>query len=191
MRPALDGVSFAVGAGVTGVIGPNGAGKSTLLRLLAGLHEPDRGTVLVNGSPPRVVRRSGKVGLIPETPIFDDYLTVEEFITGLCRLLDLTVGRAAQQLEEIWHRPLGSLSLGQKRRVELAAALTADPDLILLDEPTNGLDPFAIAQLRETVGSLRNGTRATGLEPSPGRTAAHRGSSIGHRKRSRLRLLGA
>jgi ABC-2 type transport system ATP-binding protein len=158
-RPALDGVSFAVGAGVTGVVGPNGAGKSTLLRLLAGMHEPDHGTVLVNGAPPGVVRATGKVGLIPETPIFDDYLTVGEFITGLARLLHVTHARVSQQLEDIWTRPLGSLSLGQKRSVELAAALTGDPDLILLDEPTNGLDPFAIARLRETVGSMRDSGR--------------------------------
>lgn len=157
-KAALKDITFAVGPGITGVVGPNGAGKSTLLRLLAGLHLPQHGTVLVNGAPPEALRVSGRVGLIPETPIFDDYLTVGEFVTGLTRLLR---ARNAHwpQLEEIWNQSLGALSLGQKRRVELTAALIGDPDLLLLDEPTNGLDPFALAQLRETIAGLSDGRR--------------------------------
>lgn len=158
-KPALNNITFAVGPGVTGVVGPNGAGKSTLLRVLAGLHRPDRGTALVNGAPPGALRVAGKIGLIPETPIFDHYVTVGEFITGLTRLLQ---AREAwlQQIEEIWNQPLGSLSLGQKRRVELTASLIGDPALLLLDEPTNGLDPFALAHLRETIADLKDGSRA-------------------------------
>lgn len=158
-KPALNNITFAVGPGVTGVVGPNGAGKSTLLRVLAGLQRPDHGTALVNGAPPEALRVAGKIGLIPETPIFDHYVTVGEFITGLTRLLQ---AREAwlQRIEEIWNQPLGSLSLGQKRRVELTAALIGDPALLLLDEPTNGLDPFALAHLREKIAELKNGSRA-------------------------------
>lgn len=157
--PALDGVTFTFGGGVTGVVGPNGAGKSTLLRLLAGLLEPTRGSIWVDGASPAALRLAGGIGLVPEAPALPDYLTTREFLAGLARLTDAEAVRM-HRLADIADRRLGTLSLGQKRKVELAAALTGDPHLLLLDEPTNGLDPFATAHLRETISDLNDGKRA-------------------------------
>src|SRR6187549_3749367 len=82
-RHALHDVSFAASAGITGIIGPNAAGKSTLLRLIAGLEEPSAGTITIAGEPSEDARRAGRVGMVPETSHFDEYLRVGEFLDAV------------------------------------------------------------------------------------------------------------
>ena len=153
---ALEDVSFRAGPGIIGLVGPNGAGKSTLLRLMAGLESPSAGEIHVHGKAPAALAHAGAIGLIPETPLFDEYLTVNEFIGGLGALSEMDAAGALAGVATIRDSRLGALSLGQKRRVELAAATLGMPGLLLLDEPTNGLDPFAVTELRNRVIALRN-----------------------------------
>jgi ABC-type multidrug transport system ATPase subunit len=153
---ALEHVSFRAGPGIIGLVGPNGAGKSTLLRLMAGLESPTTGEIRVHGKPPVALADAGAIGLIPETPLFDEYLTVKEFIGGLAALSEMSAEGALASLAAIHDSRLGAISLGQKRRVELAAATIGTPALLLLDEPTNGLDPFAVTELRHRVTALRS-----------------------------------
>jgi ABC-type multidrug transport system ATPase subunit len=153
---ALVDVSFRAAPGIIGLVGPNGAGKSTLLRLLAGLESPTAGEIRVNGKAPAALAHAGAIGLLPETPVFDEYLTVREFIGGLGALAGINTESALAGVAAIQDARLGALSLGQKRRVELAAATIGMPALLLLDEPTNGLDPFAVTELRHRVMDMRN-----------------------------------
>lgn len=157
-QAALDQFSVRIPAGVTAVIGPNGAGKSTLLRLLAGLAEPSSGTIIADGRTPARLRAERKTGLIPETPMFDGYLTVGEFLEGLSVLTNAPASQW-QHHTSLLDKRLATLSLGQIRTVELAAALAGNPSLLLLDEPTNGLDPFAVVQLREFMAVINTSER--------------------------------
>lgn len=156
--PALKDVSLTITAGITGVIGPNGAGKSTLFRLIAGVQEPHKGTVLIDGKSPRAYLAQHLIGLQPEAPAFQSELTVGEFLTGIARLArsEPLFPFGTHELRKV---QLGRLSLGQKRRVELAAALAGDAQVLLLDEPTNGLDPFAVLSFRDAVTAARSGNR--------------------------------
>ncbi|MBI4544340.1 MAG: ATP-binding cassette domain-containing protein [Gemmatimonadetes bacterium] len=155
--PALQNLELELGDGVIGIIGPNGAGKTTLFRLLLGSLAPAAGTLLINGEPPTLYRSRHPLGFLPERLAFEEYLTTGEFLLGLERLTGgmQPSDRLAQLfgggIGDIWSARLGSLSLGQQRKVELAATLIADPDLLLLDEPTNGLDPSSVAWLRGAV----------------------------------------
>lgn len=161
--PALRGVTIRLEPGVIGVVGPNGAGKSTLLRLLVGLLAPRTGRIVVDGSPLASYRARHAIGFIPDRPAFEEHLTVAAFLEGLEALTAAKFGGRAKRVDWAWAelsgKLLGELSLGQARRVELAAALIGDPDLILLDEPTNGLDPVAIRELRQAVAALRRPSR--------------------------------
>lgn len=154
-RTALRDVSFELDPGIAGILGPNGAGKSTLLRLIAGIDRPSSGRILIHDKTPDDARRLGRIGFVPETSLFDDYLRVGEFLEGVATLADLPLPPVSQTLRDLYDRKLGTLSLGQRRRVEITAALIGRPPVLLLDEPTNGLDPFAVAELRETVLAQR------------------------------------
>lgn len=152
-QPVLHDVNLSLGHGVVGLVGPNGAGKSTLFRLITGVLTPMHGTILIDGLAPSDYLQGHPFGFLPELPAFAPYLTVREFLSGLGNLIEseVTLRFGANQLAE--HR-LDRLSLGQKRRVELAAALIGDPRLILLDEPTNGLDPHGVHGLRDAIHSI-------------------------------------
>jgi ABC-type multidrug transport system ATPase subunit len=158
---ALRHLSLTVEHGIVGIVGPNGSGKTTLFRVILGALAPLAGRVLVGGEPPDRYRREHGVGFIPETPAFDEYLTVREFLNGLGRLNGSgDLAAVDPQLEGLWDRRLGSLSMGQMRRVEIAAAFLGDPDLVLLDEPTNGLDPVAVGALRGMIADKRRAGRS-------------------------------
>jgi ABC-2 type transport system ATP-binding protein len=146
---AVNDVSFALGPGVTGLLGPNGAGKTTLLHLLAGLLAPSAGTVRVAGQPtfgdPSIYRL---VGLVPEREAVPGYLTGREFVRLNADLQGLSHPRAAAdraigtvELVDVADRAIGTYSKGMRQRIKLASALVHEPQVLLLDEPFNGMDP--------------------------------------------------
>jgi ABC-2 type transport system ATP-binding protein len=166
-RPACRDVSFTVERGeVFGLLGPNGAGKTTTLRMLAGLYAPDAGTARVAGYPIAPGRPGGpelraRVGLLTESPGFYDRLTARENLLYFARLqkareparrCDALLDRFA--LREHANRPFAELSRGMKQKLAIARALVHDPDVILLDEPTVGLDPEATREVRNVVAQL-------------------------------------
>ena len=160
---ALDAVTLAVAAGETlAVMGQNGSGKSTLLRLLAGIERPWRGQVAFGGrsapwSDPRLRRR---VGYLPQTPDLFDQLTVRRQLAAAARLYGVAAAAVARELArcgltEVADRPTGRLSVGQRRRVALAMCLLHQPELLVLDEPTAGLDPEHQQMLATLLAQLR------------------------------------
>ncbi|MBD2722791.1 ATP-binding cassette domain-containing protein [Hymenobacter armeniacus] len=162
-RPVLHGLGLAVPAGsIYGFLGPNGAGKSTTLRLLLGLLRPGSGTVRLFGhelARHRVALLS-RVGALIENPSLYDHLTGHENVEATRRLRGLAPARTAAVLAQVGlsaaaHRPVKGYSLGMKQRLGLALALLPDPDLLILDEPTNGLDPAGISDLRLLLRQLR------------------------------------
>lgn len=163
---AIRGVSFSVGKGeIVGLLGPNGAGKTTILKILTGYHYPTTGTAMVNGYDvsvdPVAVKRS--IGYLPENaPLYED-LTVREyldFIADARRLAgsDRTeaIARALKLcgLDAQLDRPINQLSKGFRQRVGLAQAILHDPDILILDEPTTGLDPNQIQEIRHLIRTL-------------------------------------
>jgi ABC-2 type transport system ATP-binding protein len=157
---AVNDISFALGAGVTGLLGPNGAGKSTLLHMLAGLLAPSSGAVRIAGrsafGDPSVYR---DVGLVPEREAVPGYLTGYEFARLNAQLQGLAdPGAAADkaiatvELTDAAHRPIRTYSKGMRQRAKLAGALVHEPRILLLDEPFNGMDP---RQRLHMMGLLR------------------------------------
>lgn len=147
---ALADLSVALQPGVTGIVGANGAGKTTLLRLLLGALVPDTGSLLLGGKTPDRFRRTGQLGFIPDHPAFPAHLTVLDFLSGLAALQSAEFALPAS-LQHLASARLGGLSLGEARRVELQAAMIGGPKLLILDEPTNGLDPRAVMALRNEL----------------------------------------
>jgi ABC-2 type transport system ATP-binding protein len=146
---AVSDVSFRVGTGVTALLGPNGAGKSTMLRLLCGLTRPSRGTVEVLGADPHgdpaLYRR---IGLVPQQEAVFNTLTGREFVRlaavlhGLGAPDDAAVGALRSvDLDPDDPRPMSTYSKGMRQRTKVAQALVHDPELVVLDEPLEGLDP--------------------------------------------------
>lgn len=163
---AVDGLSFEVARGeVVGLLGPNGAGKTTTLRILAGYLPATGGEVRIAGLPvegdAREVRR--RVGYLPEhCPLYPE-MRVEEFLRYRAELKGVSakaararVGEVSARcgIEDVRRRIIGQLSKGYRQRVGLADALVHDPELLILDEPTIGLDPNQIRQVRELIRSL-------------------------------------
>jgi ABC-2 type transport system ATP-binding protein len=153
---AVNDVSFALGAGVTGLLGPTGAGKTTLLHLLAGLLAPSAGSVRIGGrqsfGDPSVY---SMVGLVPEREAVPGYLTGREFVRVNAELQAVDgVERAIETVElaDAVDRPIRTYSKGMRQRIKLAAALVHDPRILLLDEPFNGMDP---RQRLHMMGLLR------------------------------------
>jgi len=149
---ALAGATLEVGPGITGLLGANGSGKTTLLGLLLGLHAPDQGRLEVLGLDPTTagpdVRAS--VGYAPEHHLLPPDVKAVDFVRHIGELHGLprreATGRASDMLWQVGLgeervRPLGTFSTGQRQRVKLAQAIVHDPRLVLLDEPTEGLDP--------------------------------------------------
>jgi ABC-2 type transport system ATP-binding protein len=168
---ALDGVSFDLMPGVTGLLGPNGAGKTTLLRILATVSSPDAGSLEVLGLDPRRggerLALRGRLGYMPQEPGFHARFTAFEFVDYVAILKELhhrsdrhqEVRRVleAAGLEAVRRKRIKALSGGMRRRVALAQALLGDPDLLVLDEPTAGLDPEQRLRFRELVSGLGEG----------------------------------
>jgi len=165
-RTAVDGLSFTVGAGeVVGFLGPNGAGKSTTMRILATFLPATSGTVRIAGfdvfHQPDEVRR--RLGYMPENNPLHLDMRVREYLKFRARLKGLGWTRSRARVEtvvrqcglvDVQRRIIGQLSKGYRQRVGLADALVHEPDLIILDEPTIGLDPHQIRSVRELIKQL-------------------------------------
>jgi gliding motility-associated transport system ATP-binding protein len=164
---AVDGVSFAVHEGeIVGMLGPNGAGKTTTLRMITGFLPPSSGRVTVAGvdlvEKPREARR--ELGYLPESVALYPEMRVDEYLAYRARLegmrgpaareaIDEAVGRCL--IEEVRHQIIGTLSKGFRQRVALATAILHRPGVLVLDEPTVGLDPKQIIAIRELIRELR------------------------------------
>jgi ABC-type multidrug transport system ATPase subunit len=153
-RRVLDGVSFVVGAGeVAALVGANGAGKSTILAIVAGVLPPDRGWVSIDGATSGTRRR---LGFVPEAADPPGHLTGGELLAlagGLRRGALAPAIRARLGLDAIAHQRIEKMSLGQRRRVCLGAALVGDPPALVLDEPDNGLDLDGLDALAELIAA--------------------------------------
>jgi ABC-type multidrug transport system ATPase subunit len=148
-RDVLDGLSLRLEHGVLAILGANGSGKTTLLRIIAGVLEPDEGSVTLRQLPLR--RAHAHLGYVPESADPPPHLTVLELERLVCALRGapplMPALRERLGVVGIAGQRIGSLSLGQRRRACLAAALVGAPWLLVLDEPTNGLDPDGVAML--------------------------------------------
>jgi ABC-2 type transport system ATP-binding protein len=158
---AVKGVSFEVERGsIFGFLGPNGAGKTTTIKMLTGLIAPTSGGARLFGEPIPSPRAMAKIGFLPENPYIYPYLTPSEFVE-LCGRLSGLSGRALRDrarsvLERVGvayaaDRPVRRLSKGMLQRTGLAAALVADPQLLILDEPMSGLDPVGRKEVRDLI----------------------------------------
>ena len=163
---ALQDISLSVGTGqIVGLIGPNGAGKSTLLNLIAGLIFPNEGSVAVCGHPARSIEAHRGLGYMPEHPVFLGRYTAREVLryhgalSGMPRqAISSQTDQLTEklQMEEYIDRRCADFSQGMKQRLALSIAMINDPKLLLLDEPSNGLDPIGIIQLRNFLKELRD-----------------------------------
>jgi lipopolysaccharide export system ATP-binding protein len=165
-RTVVDGVSLRVRAGeVVGLLGPNGAGKTTTFLMILGLHRPDGGEIILNGTDiTRVpVYRRSRLGIsfLPQEPSVFRGLSIEDNVRAIAQM-NSAAGREADiprilaelGLEAIRGRKAYTLS-GERRRLEIARSLVLTPDFLLLDEPFAGIDPIQIGELRELVLSFR------------------------------------
>ena len=164
---AVDNINLTVERGeVVGFLGPNGAGKSTTMKMLTGFLEPDGGEIFIEGidlkSKPIEAKKS--IGYLPEgAPSYSD-MEVSEFLSFVGKMrglnnngsLNTRLSDMAEQinLKEVWHKPIETLSKGFKRRVGIAQALIHDPDILILDEPTDGLDPNQKYEMRDLIKKI-------------------------------------
>ncbi len=161
---AVDGVSFEVKKGeVVGFLGPNGAGKTTTMQILTGYLNPTSGRVLIDGidvveEPVKVKER---IGYLPEnTPLYED-LTPYDFLEFVASVRGIENGRKAIKetaelcgIMDVLHRSIGALSKGYRQRVGIAQAILHNPKILILDEPTTGLDPLQIEEIRQLIKEL-------------------------------------
>lgn len=158
---AVRDVSFEVSAGhIYGFLGPNGAGKTTTIKMLTGLIAQTSGTATVFGEPIGSARAMRRVGFLPENPYVYPYLTPREFVEMCGSLSGLPFRGLRRRAEEVLalagvlyaaDRPVRRLSKGMLQRTGLAAALVADPELLILDEPMSGLDPVGRKEVRDLI----------------------------------------
>lgn len=158
---ALDGLSLSIPrGGVYGVLGPNGAGKSTLFRTLLGLIRPTEGTATIMGGPIGDVTAMRRMGSMIETPRFPPYLTARQVLQWLGHahggVPDADIRRWLERvgLTEAADRKVRGFSVGMLQRLGVAAALMTKPDLVILDEPTSGMDPPGIQEMRALIRAL-------------------------------------
>jgi ABC-2 type transport system ATP-binding protein len=163
---ALDGVSLDISKGeIIGLIGPNGAGKTTLIGCLLGLLKPDSGSVIIDGKSPDMLSVRAITGYVPERAEFEYWMSGRQFLLyhhGLANLDPRNAKRdadAALDLVELqqasWNRRLKTYSRGMLQRLNLAQLLIGKPDLMLMDEPTLGLDPTGLVVVRRIIDAAR------------------------------------
>jgi ABC-2 type transport system ATP-binding protein len=159
---AVNDITMSIGPGVTGLLGPNGAGKSTLMHMIAGFLPPSRGELTVAGGHswrnPAIYR---KIGLVPERDSVYAFLTGEQFVTATARLQELpdpadatTRAIAMLDMADAADRKIATYSKGMRQRIKVAAALVHDPEILLLDEPFNGMDPRQRLHMMDLLDKL-------------------------------------
>ena len=160
-RIAVDDLSFDVAAGrVTGFVGPNGAGKSTTMRMMVGLTRPDRGDVTYRGvSYPHLLHPSRVVGTVLDARSMHPGRTARNHLAAAAALAAIPARRVGEVLDEVGlesaaDQRTGGFSLGIRQRLALAGALLGEPEVLLLDEPSNGLDPDGIRWLRNSLSAF-------------------------------------
>jgi ABC-2 type transport system ATP-binding protein len=161
---AVDNVSFEVKRGeVFGLLGPNGSGKSTTVKMLLGLLFPTKGHIEIFGHSPRHVATKSRIGYLPEESYLYRYLDSDETLDFFGNLFDLPAAERKQRAEQLLdmvglskarRRQVGEFSKGMQRRIGLAQALINDPDLVILDEPTAGLDPLGCREVKDLILAL-------------------------------------
>jgi ABC-2 type transport system ATP-binding protein len=164
---AVNDITMDIGPGVTGLLGPNGAGKSTILHMIAGFLAPSRGTLTVHTAPSKTVPtwRNPDIyralGLVPERDSVYAFLTGEEFVRSTAKLHNLANPDAATRqaiamtdMAEASDRKIATYSKGMRQRIKVAAALVHDPEILLLDEPFNGMDPRQRIHMMELLAKL-------------------------------------
>lgn len=163
-QTAVNNISFSVNQGeIVGFLGPNGAGKSTTMKILTGYLQPDGGTALIAGMDVTKdpLATKSRIGYLPESnPLYYD-MYVREYLQFMAEVHGISdkKGRINTVINQVGltpesHKKIGQLSKGYKQRVGLAAALIHDPEVLILDEPTTGLDPNQIIEIREVIRSL-------------------------------------
>lgn len=169
-KRAVDGVSFSVNEGeIVGLLGPNGAGKSTSFRMACGLVAPTEGRVFLRGTDvtqwPMYQRARHGLGYLPQDTSIFSKLSVEQNILAILEFRGLSAKAARARIEKLlnefglWgkrEQRSGSLSGGERRRLEIARALASDPQIILLDEPFTGIDPVTIHSIQDIIQGLRD-----------------------------------
>jgi ABC-2 type transport system ATP-binding protein len=162
---AVDSVDMSVRRGeVYGFLGPNGAGKTTTLRMLVGLIRPTSGAATVAGHAPGSPAGLKRIGALIESPGFYPYLSGRENLRVVADMASVSQKRVDEVLDIVElasraGRKFGTYSTGMKQRLGVAAALLKDPDLLILDEPTNGLDPQGMAEMRKLIKDIGQGDR--------------------------------
>ncbi len=164
-RAVLDGVSLGLVPGrVTGLVGPNGSGKTTLIKLLLGLARADAGRILLAGAPTdEDGAYRARIGYAPQSPRFPENLAIGE-IVAMLRALRPTATLDESLMDDFglraeWATPVGTLSGGWRQKVSLACAFLFRPDVLILDEPTAGLDPIAAGVFKQAVRHAREAGR--------------------------------
>lgn len=170
-RKVVDGVSFSVDfAEVVGLLGPNGAGKTTSFRMTCGMIEPDGGTVILSGVdvtrwPMYRRAKDGHMGYLAQESSVFRKLTVEQNLLGVMELLDMDRKTRKKRTDELLEQfaithihksKAGSLSGGERRRLEIARCLVSEPEIILLDEPFTGIDPVTIQSIQGIIRDLKS-----------------------------------
>ena len=162
---ALTGVNLSLQPGeVCALVGPNGSGKTTLVKILLGLLFPTKGSAKIFGEHCFELKSKSKIGFLAEENCFYPHLTGYETLDFYSKLLGIPKAHRRARIDELLditdissaaHRPIGEYSLGMLRRIGIAQALLADPELVILDEPTNGLDPIGIEEMHALILELK------------------------------------
>lgn len=163
---AVDNVSFEIPRGqVFGLLGPNGCGKSTTLKIILGLVSPTAGKVSILGFPFATTAARSRTGFLPEAPYFHKFLTGRELVAYCARLSGVkpeSVNHAVEEalvltaMTEAADRTIGTYSKGMLQRIGLAQAIVHDPELVILDEPTAGVDPVGSAAIGQMIKSMKS-----------------------------------
>jgi ABC-2 type transport system ATP-binding protein len=165
----VNDVDFQLGPGITGLLGPNGAGKTTLIKLLTGQLRPSLGDVVVRGKPAFSAAAKRHLGYCPDVDAFYEEMSGRQFVQTMARLhgmdRELATARTERALAEVGmldraDRTLRGCSKGMRQRIKLAQALVHEPDLLIVDEPLNGVDPVGRRELMELFRRFRDSGRA-------------------------------